>query len=63
MTYIRHSNMKSKLTKISDRQKSLRTILPQSVLEILNLEAGNYIEWKPQIENGKIIFIVTKAEE
>lgn len=55
--------MKSRIVKINDRQTTVRTILPKSVQEILELKAGDFIEWTPLIENGKIHFKVTKSEE
>lgn len=54
--------MKSKITKINDKQTTVRTILPKSVQEILNLKAGDYVEWTPKISDGKIIFEVQKGE-
>lgn len=54
--------MKSKVTKINDKQTTVRTILPKSVQEILNLKAGDYVEWTPKISDGKIIFEVQKGE-
>lgn len=55
--------MKSKILKISKKQKTVRTILPQTVTEILKLKVGDYIEWTPEVIDGEIIFKIKKYVE
>lgn len=55
--------MKSKVTIISNRQTTVRTVIPKGVVELLDLGIGDYIEWKPEVENNQIVFKVTKGEE
>jgi antitoxin component of MazEF toxin-antitoxin module len=55
--------MKSKVIKVNKIQNSVRVNIPQGVKDILNIEAGDYIEWNPEVKDGNIVFVVTRSEE
>lgn len=55
--------LKSKVGKANTINDSLRVIIPQNVKQILQLEAGDTLEWKINSENDKIIVTVEKSEE
>lgn len=54
--------VKSKVGKANTINDSLRVIIPQNVKQILQLEAGDTLEWKINSENDKIVIIVEKSE-
>lgn len=55
--------LKSKVGKANTINDSLRVIIPQNVKQILQLEAGDTLEWKINSENDKIIVTIEKSEE
>lgn len=54
--------VKSKVGKANTINDSLRVIIPQNVKQILQLEAGDTLEWQINSENDKIVIIVEKSE-
>ena len=55
--------LKSKVGKANTINDSLRVIIPQNVKQILQLEAGDTLEWNINSENDKIIVTIEKSEE
>ena len=55
--------LKSKVGKANTINDSLRVIIPQNVKQILQLEAGDTLEWKINSENDKIIVTIEKSDE
>jgi len=43
--------------------KSLRATVPEGVVSYLDLEAGDKLEWRMEIAEGKKVVIVRKAKE
>ncbi len=41
--------------------KSLRATIPEGVVAYLNLESGDKLEWRMEIENGQKVVKVRKA--
>jgi hypothetical protein len=41
--------------------KSLRATIPEGVVAYLNLEAGNKLDWRMEIIEGKKIVLVSKG--
>lgn len=55
--------LKSKVGKANTINNSLRVIIPQNVKQILQLEAGDTLEWNINSENDKIIVTIEKSKE
>ncbi|WP_304105050.1 AbrB/MazE/SpoVT family DNA-binding domain-containing protein [Methanobrevibacter ruminantium] len=55
--------LKSKVGKANTINDSLRVIIPQNVKQILQLEAGDTLEWNINSENDKIIVTIEKSKE
>lgn len=55
--------MQTKLCKTSKTQNTLKVSVPKAVQEMMNLNAGEYLDWIPVVENGEIIFKVEKSKE
>lgn len=55
--------MQTKLCKTSKTQNTLKVSVPKAVQEMMNLNAGEYLNWIPVVENGEIIFKIEKSTE
>lgn len=55
--------LKSKVGKANTINDSLRVIIPQNVKQILQLEAGDTLEWNINSENDKIIVTIEKSKD
>lgn len=56
-------DVRSKLNYNAPNSKSLRTTVPEAIVEVLKLKAGDTINWELEFPNGKLTVIVTKIEE
>ena len=55
---------RTSLTKASTKvPSSLRTTVPSSFVDILNLKEGDELNWELQIRDNKPFLVVTKAED
>ena len=54
--------MKSKVQIINKTSSGRRIVIPQPVIEMLNIEAGDALIWNPDVKNGEICFYITKEE-
>lgn len=55
--------IKSKVTQSTKAAKSFKTVIPQAVAELLELQNGDYLEWKHEVTQGGIIFKVKRGTE
>lgn len=53
--------MKSKLNPNSPDSISLRTTVPESIVETLNLKKGDTLDWSIENREGQMLAIVKKA--
>lgn len=51
---------KSKINYANNKSKALKVGLPKKVAEILEVEAGDTMEWSVDVENNEIKIIVSK---
>lgn len=50
---------KTTLTKAATKTTSLRTTVPKSIVNQFGLEDGDKLDWTLEVENNKMIIIVT----
>ena len=53
----------TKLAKANPQSTSIRTTVPNAVVQQLNLEVGDRLDWDIRSEDGKKYVIVSKVEE
>ncbi|MCR5027227.1 MAG: hypothetical protein K6A34_07290 [Methanobrevibacter sp.] len=53
---------KTKLSKGNTNSKSVRTSVPANIAQILNVKAGDSIEWIVESNSDNITITITKAE-
>jgi bifunctional DNA-binding transcriptional regulator/antitoxin component of YhaV-PrlF toxin-antitoxin module len=53
--------MKSKVNVNTPGGTSLRTTIPESVVETLEIQKGDTLDWTVKPEEGKMIAVVKKA--
>ena len=54
--------IKSKVTQSTKAAKSFKTVIPQAVAELLELQNGDFLEWKHELlADGVVIFKVKKG--
>ena len=53
--------MKSKLNPNSPKSTSLRTTVPEAVIETLNLKRGDAIDWAIESRDSQMVAVVKKA--
>jgi bifunctional DNA-binding transcriptional regulator/antitoxin component of YhaV-PrlF toxin-antitoxin module len=56
-------SLESTATSARPKTKSLRATIPEGVVAFLNLESGDSLEWKMDIEKNERIVIVKKKKE
>ena len=52
---------KTKVSIARTDSPSLRTTIPEGVVQLINLKAGNELKWKIDIKNNKVDVKVSKA--
>ena len=52
----------SKINYANPKSKSLRVGLPKEIVKVLNVQAGDKMDWKVDITDGEISVIVKKLE-
>lgn len=55
-------NYTSKINYANPKSKSLRVGLPKEIVKVLNVEAGDKMDWKVDVTDGEISVIVKKLE-
>jgi len=55
-------NYTSKINYANPKSKSLRVGLPKEIVKVLNVQAGDKMDWKVDITDGEISVIVKKLE-
>ena len=56
-------DVKSKVSFVRDGSKSLKSVIPESVVSVLKLESGDAIDWEIEAESaGKFRVIVRKIK-
>ena len=53
---------KTKISKGTTNNNSIRTTLPAPIAQMMNVKAGDMVEWTVETENDKISVTVTKVE-
>lgn len=53
---------KSKIGIANPKSNSLRVGLPKEIVQLLNVRAGDEIEWNVDVTNENITIIATKSE-
>lgn len=53
-------NKKTKVTKANTKSDSLRTSIPKQIVQALNLQDGDSVDWRLNLINGEIIITVVK---
>lgn len=53
---------KSKIGIANPKSNSLRVGLPKEIVQLLNVSAGDEIEWNVDVTNENITIIATKSE-
>jgi len=61
-SYFHTKDMKSKVNLNTPNGKSLRTTIPESVVETLEIMKGDTLDWTVKPENDKMVVVVKKAE-
>ena len=54
---------KTKISKATTNNNSVRTIVPAPIAQMINVQAGDFIEWIVESNNDKIIVTVAKVTE
>ena len=57
-----HMSLESKASIARPESKSLRATVPEGIVAFLELQAGDKLEWKMEIIDGKRVAIVRKLE-
>ena len=55
-------NYTSKINYANPKSKSLRVGLPKEIVKVLDVQAGDKMDWKVDITDGEISVIVKKLE-
>ena len=55
-------NYTSKINYANPKSKSLRVGLPKEIVKVLDVEAGDKMDWKVDVTDGEISVIVKKLE-
>ena len=55
-------NYTSKINYANPKSKSLRVGLPKEIVKVLNVQAGDKMDWKVDVTDGEITVIVKKLE-
>lgn len=53
-------NKKTKVTKANTKSDSLRTSIPKQIVQALNLNDGDSVDWRLNLINGEIVITVVK---
>lgn len=53
---------KTKITKGTSNNNSVRTTFPAPIAQMMNVKAGDVVEWAVESNNDKITVTVTKVE-
>lgn len=53
---------KSKVGIANVKSNSLRVGLPKEIVKLLNLNAGDFVEWSVDVSDNKFTIIATKEE-
>lgn len=53
----------SKVSKANTKGSSLKVTIPQGIVKLLELEAGNNLTWEVQLEDSSAIVLISKKEE
>jgi bifunctional DNA-binding transcriptional regulator/antitoxin component of YhaV-PrlF toxin-antitoxin module len=53
---------RSKVTKVSDRTRAMKTNIPIGIVEQLNLKDGDYLDWEITFIEGEKVVIVRKVK-
>ena len=53
-------NQKTKVTKANTTSESLRTSIPKQIVQALNLQNGDTVDWRLNLIDGQIIITVVK---
>ena len=55
--------IKSKVTPVTPKStSSFKTVIPQAVVQLLELKSGDFLDWKHEISGDLVIFKVKKAK-
>ena len=53
-------NKKTKVTKANTKSDSLRTSIPKQIVQALNLNDGDSVDWRLNLIDGEIVITVVK---
>ena len=53
-------NQITKVTKANSKSQSLRTSIPKLVVQALDLENGDSVDWRLNLVNGEIVITIVK---
>lgn len=53
-------NKKTKVTRANTKSDSLRTSIPKQIVQALNLNDGDSVDWRLNLINGEIVVTVVK---
>jgi len=48
----------TKLTPAVSKKESLRTTVPRSIVQQLNLTSGDSLDWQLEVRNGELVVVV-----
>jgi antitoxin component of MazEF toxin-antitoxin module len=48
----------TKLTPAVSKKESLRTTVPRSIVQQLNLTSGDSLDWQLEVSNGELVVVV-----
>ncbi len=54
-------NQETKVTKANTKSQSLRTSVPKIIVQALDLQNGDTVDWRLNLVNGEIIITVVKV--
>ena len=55
-------NYTSKINYANAQNKSLKAGIPKEIVKVLDIQAGNKLDWNVDVNNNKIIVTVKKLE-
>lgn len=53
-------NQITKVTKANSKSQSLRTSIPKLIVQALDLENGDSVDWRLNLVNGEIVITIVK---